>query len=116
MSFVNALTLDTMGQSTDHLPEVKKKDLRGGDLFVIKTRNSVYRIRVRGEGHYEVSGGWFTNKGLDGSCTTINGCTWGGSVIKTDIVAACGLCLEFGNRVTTSAIQKIFVFERSIGN
>ena len=42
--------------------------------------------------------------------TTIKGCTWGGSIIKTDIVAACGLNLEFGNRLLTSAIQKIIVF------
>jgi hypothetical protein len=42
----------------------------------------------------------------------IAGCTWGGSAIKIDIVAACGLCLEFTNRLTTSPIQKIFLFRQ----
>ena len=32
----------------------------------------------------------------------------GGRVIKNDIVAACGLHLEFGNKVVTSRIKKIF--------
>jgi hypothetical protein len=41
--------------------------------------------------------------------TTITGCTLGGSVIKLDIVAACGLRLEFGNRVVTTPIQKVYV-------
>ncbi len=33
----------------------------------------------------------------------------GGSVIKHDIVAACGLRLEFGNRVVTSRIRAVRV-------
>ena len=41
--------------------------------------------------------------------TNINGCTWGGSAIMIDIVAACGLHLEFGNRVVTSKIRQFSV-------
>ena len=37
---------------------------------------------------------------------------WGGSAIKHDIVAACGLFLEFGNWVITTRIQKIRVIRR----
>jgi len=44
--------------------------------------------------------------------TSIAGCTWGGSSIKVNIVAACGLCLEFGNRLITSPIQRIIVVRR----
>jgi hypothetical protein len=40
----------------------------------------------------------------------------GGSIIKVDIVAACGLSLEFGNRVVTSTIQKIFVVVNGSAN
>ena len=40
---------------------------------------------------------------------TINGCTWGGSTIKRDIVAARGLRLEFGNTVLTTRIKQIRV-------
>jgi hypothetical protein len=39
--------------------------------------------------------------------TTIAGCTWGGSAIKVDVIAAIGLSIEFGNRVITSAVQRI---------
>ena len=38
--------------------------------------------------------------------TAINGCTWGGSVIHTDLVAGRGLFLEFGNRVVTTRIRQ----------
>lgn len=41
--------------------------------------------------------------------TKILGCTWGGSIIKADVVAACGLHVEFANRVVTSPDRKIFV-------
>ena len=40
---------------------------------------------------------------------SIAGCTWGGTVIKCDIVAARGLRLEFGNRVVTSPIREVRV-------
>jgi hypothetical protein len=38
-----------------------------------------------------------------------NGCTWGGSAIKQDIVAALGLRLEFGNSVRTARIREVRV-------
>jgi hypothetical protein len=56
---------------------------------------------------YSVSGGWFDKKGLSPMTTRIAGCTWGGSAIKVDTAAVCGLRLEFGNRLITSTIQKI---------
>jgi hypothetical protein len=40
----------------------------------------------------------------------VNGCTWGGSAIKSDILAAPGLFLEFGNRVRTTRIQQVNLF------
>jgi hypothetical protein len=38
---------------------------------------------------------------------TINGCTWGGRAIHSELVAARGLFLEFGNQVITTRIQKV---------
>jgi hypothetical protein len=38
---------------------------------------------------------------------SISGCTWGGTAIKRDLVAARGLRLEFGNRVVTSPIREV---------
>ena len=102
-------SLEKIVDSLEQLTQVFKKDLRFGDLVLITTLNSVYTVQVLEDGFYLVSGGWFDKKGLSPMKTTINGCTWGGSIIKMDIMAACGLCVEFGNRVVTSPIQKVCI-------
>lgn len=102
-------SLDAIIARSEQLKQVRKADLRFGDWLIVVTLNSVYSIRVIENGYYLVSGGWFDREGLSPMTTTIAGCTWGGSIIKVDIAAACGLCLEFGNRVVTSLIQKIVV-------
>jgi hypothetical protein len=102
--------------SVEKLQAVKKADLCAGDCVIVKTVNSAYTIRVEGGNKYLVSGGWFGKKGRTPATTTIAGCTWGGSAIKVDIIAACGLSLEFGNRLITSTIQKIFVLPRGCHN
>ncbi len=88
---------------------VQKSELRRGDRVVVATENSVYCISVLGDSTYSVWGGWFDRQGISPVRLSISGCTWGGSVIKHDIVAACGLRLEFGNRVVTSRIRAIRV-------
>ena len=103
-------SLEKIVDSADQLKQVLKSDLRFGDLVLITTLNSVYMVRVLQDNLYLVSGGWFDKNGLSPFKTSIAGCTWGGSIIKMDIVAACGLCVEFGNRVVTSPIQKVCVF------
>lgn len=102
-------SLEKIVDSVEQLKQVYKNDLRFGDLVLITTLNSVYTVRVLQDGFYLVSGGWFDKKGLSPMKTTITGCTWGGSIIKMDIMAACGLCVEFGNRVVTSPIQKVCI-------
>ncbi len=106
-TFAGTLTLETY--ASNHLREVRKADLHPEDLIFVKTVQSTYRIKVKEGGQYEVSGGWFDRKGLSPTYLGITGCTWGGSAIKIDIVAACGLRLEFANRLITSPIQKIIV-------
>ncbi|HEY7863398.1 MAG TPA: hypothetical protein VIE39_07055 [Thermoanaerobaculia bacterium] len=86
---------------------VRKSGLSPGDLLIVATENSVYTIEVEEDGTYEVRGGWFDRRGLSPARLTITGCTWGGSAIKTDVAAACGLQLEFGNRVLTSRIREV---------
>jgi hypothetical protein len=54
---------------------------------------------------YLVSGGWFDRRGVSPRTVEINGCTWGGTAIKQDIVAGRGLFLEFGNQVVTTRIE-----------
>ena len=102
-------SLASIINSSDSLLGVKKSDVHKGDLVFVKTRNSRYEIRVLGQGNYAVSGGWFDRKGTSPALMTIAGCTWGGSSIMVDLVAACGLRLEFGNRLVTSTIQRIIV-------
>lgn len=104
-------TLDTLVEHSRSLEEVRKQDLHSGDRVLVRTRNSLYTIWVLDEGVYWVSGGWFDRQGLSPHRVRINGCTWGGSVIKRDILAACGLFLEFGNRVLTSRIRQVRVIE-----
>ncbi|MGA3246381.1 MAG: hypothetical protein ABSE41_17310 [Bacteroidota bacterium] len=102
--------LEAQVRSADQLRQVHKADLHSGDWVIVKSLQSTYRIRVKEDGRYVISGGWFDKKGLPPTELGIAGCTWGGSAIKTDIVAACGLCLEFANRLITSPIQKIILF------
>lgn len=101
--------LSTIAEQAQNLAQIRKMDLSNGDKLYVKTNNSTYSIEVDYDGHYMVSGGWFDRKGLSPLRTTITGCTWGGSIIKLDIVAARGLCLEFGNRVITTPIKKVWL-------
>ncbi len=100
--------LSNIIDQSKYLNQLYKSRLKEGDQVILKALNSVYFISVLDDGKYIVSGGWFDKNNLAPVKTTIHGCTWGGSIIKTDIIAACGLHLEFGNKVVTSKIKKIF--------
>src|SRR2546422_11763905 len=94
--------LSSLVEISDSLQQVYKVNLRRGDCLLVQTCNSVYTMRVMGDGWFEITGGWFDLKGKSPMKVHITGCTWGGSAIKLNVAAACGLCLEFGNRVVTS--------------
>ena len=100
-------SLDSIMKQTARLEEVRRTDLSFGDWLIVTTRNSSYSIISLGDGQYCVTGGWFDRVGISPARTTINGCTWGGSTIKTDLVAGHGLFLEFGNNVLTTRIQRV---------
>jgi hypothetical protein len=104
-----ANTLGALVENAESLEEVRKSDVQCGDRVVVTTKNSSYTIWVLARDTYWVWGGWFTRKGVAPQLVTINGCTWGGTAIKCDIVAACGLRLEFGNCVLTTPIQQVRV-------
>jgi hypothetical protein len=99
-------TLGAIVDNAARLKAVRRADLELGDQLLVTTKNSVYSIHVLQEDLYSVSGGWFDRRGLSPSKVAINGCTWGGRAIKLDIIAACGLHLEFGNQVVTSRIME----------
>jgi hypothetical protein len=98
--------LDALVAKVDHLPVVLRRDLRSGDWLVVTTRNSRYSLCLLEDGSYSVAGGWFDRNGESPQRVGVNGCTFGGRAIKSDVVAAPGLFLEFENRVTTTRIQE----------
>jgi hypothetical protein len=106
---VVASTLEQRVEEARTLEEVRKEDLRCGDRVLITTRNSRYTLWALGDGQYWVWGGWFDRHGISPHRVTVNGCTWGGSAIKHDILVARGLFLEFGNSVLTTRIQNVCV-------
>ena len=99
--------LETIVENVDRVKQIPKASLNHGDLILVTTHNSLYKLRKKENNLFEVSGGWFDRQKLSPFIVTVAGCSWGGSIIKVDIVAACGLCLEFGNRLITSPILKI---------
>ena len=105
-------TLGAIVDHTDRLDGIYKSDLELGDRLVVTTRNSTYFIHVFEEGLYTVTGGWFDLHGLSPTNIAINGCTWGGRAIKEDLLAACGLHLEFENNVVTSRILQFQIIRR----
>lgn len=110
------LELKNMVDQASALFEVRKDQLKAGDQIFLKTYNSTYTIKVDSDGKYLVSGGWFDRNNLSPMKVGINGCTWGSSVIKTDIIAACGLFVEFGNKLITSRIKEIVVLPQILQN
>jgi len=97
-SGVRARTLTGIAQFAKRLPVTRKRDLEPGDCVIVSTRNSIYYLQALGGDLFHASGGWF-DKASSPRTVTVNGCTFGGSVICTDIVAAHGLFLEFGSTV-----------------
>jgi hypothetical protein len=97
--------LDVLVAAMDRLPAVLRTDMRSGDWLVVRTRNSVYSLCLLEDGTYSVAGGWFDRNGTSPQRVGVNGCTFGGRAIKSDVLAAPGLFLEFDNRVTTTRIR-----------
>ena len=102
-----ARTVDALVQHATILDSIPKADLRSGDQVLVETENSIYTIAVLEDSSYAISGGWFDRQGVSPARISIVGCTWGGSAVKRDVVAALGLRLEFGNRVVTTRIREV---------
>jgi len=103
------LALDTVIKNLPHVRRIQRSDLCFADRVVVYTQNSRYDLIVVGEGEYMITGGWFDNEKLSPHRVRINGCTWGGSMIWKDTVAAPGMCIEFNNRVITSPVRRVLV-------
>lgn len=99
--------IDRLADEADRISGIRKGDLGRGDWVLVTTKNSTYSICFLGADQYAVTGGWFDREGLSPQVTTISGCSWGGSAIKTDLVAAPGLFLGFGNSIVTTRIRNV---------
>jgi hypothetical protein len=104
---LRGMTTTAAAQTSCALLQIRKQHIRKGDIIIITTRHSVYTLRALGNNRFDISGGWFERSSYNGKGIGITGCTWGGSMVYTEAVAACGLCTEFGNRVITSPVVRI---------
>lgn len=102
-----ALDLEAIRNTCRRIPAVRKDDLEIGDWVLVTTRNSIYVIGRTAEGRFTVSGGWFDLEGHSPAILDVNGCTFGGHAINTELLAAPGLFLEFENRVKTTRIREV---------
>jgi hypothetical protein len=98
-------TLDRLTQHARVVEGIWVKELEPGDWVIVTTENSVYSMLAAGDGSYYVAGGWFTSETGEGTRVRVTGCTWGGTAICTNLVAARGMFIEFGNGVRTSRIR-----------
>lgn len=105
-----ARTLDRIAAHAGRIEGIRDDDVAPGDWVIIRTRNSTYVLAALGSGTFRVTGGWFASTGQDHANVRILGCTWGGSVIHTQLIAAPGMCVEFDNSVRTSRIQEVCLF------
>lgn len=110
------VTLDSLTQSSHLFPQVRKDELAEGDCVIIRTVRSEYVLRVLGDGLYEVRGGWFDEKGYAPMITGVAGATWGGNAIMPMLLAACGLRVEFWNRLITSPVRSVVVIPGRLSN
>jgi hypothetical protein len=111
-----AATLDRIVRSSHRLPKVRKDELKPGDWVIIRTVRSVYTLKVLVGGLYEVRGGWFDKRGSAPVRIGVTGATWGGSAIMPQVLAVCGMSVEFRNRLITSPVQSIVIWPGRLCN
>jgi hypothetical protein len=110
-------SLDRLASAAAVVDGVRVGDLEPGDCLFVKTRNSVYALRLNADGTFDAEGGWFSRQdgaGLPAEAAShagrrrrVLGCTWGGSALMTRMIAAPGMFLEFDNRVRTTRIREV---------
>jgi hypothetical protein len=102
-------SLQKISDEIINLPMLKKCEVESGDSVLIFTKNSLYQIIILNKKLNLVFGGWFNRNNLSPQIVSITGCSWGSSIMLTNIFAACGLQLEFSNCIVTSTIKKIIL-------
>ena len=110
-----ARTLDRIVEHSTEINGVWSDDVKPGDWIVVRTKNSTYSLASQGDGLFRVAGGWFATSHAEDRSVRIAGCTWGGAVIHTRLLAAVGMFLEFDNGVRTTRIREARLIRGSDG-
>ena len=99
--------LQSLAAAAGAIVGFRRSDLEPGDRLVVATRNSIYQLVAAADGRFTVSGGWFERQGLGQQRVAVAGCTAGGRALFTDLLAAPGMFLEFGNGAVTTRILHV---------
>ena len=100
-------SLERLASAAEVVEGVRVGDLEPGDCLFVRTRNSLYTLRVNSDGTFDAQGGWFSREEASGNRRRVLGCTWGGSALMTRMIAAPGMFIEFDNRVRTTRIREV---------
>ena len=89
-------------------PSLKLKALPVDSCIEVETMNTIYKFRKLKDGSYLAQGGKYIPNPMP---VYIHGCTFGGSMIKTDVIEI-GLFMEImimvsGKTITTSTVHSI---------
>jgi len=104
---LKAIPIDDLAAAAGVVGGVRRQELESGDRVIVSTKNSVYSLIVRGDGSFEVSGGWFEREGSGPTTVEVLGCTAGGHALFTDHIAAPGLFMEFADGLRTTRIRTV---------
>ena len=118
-------SLERLASAAEVVEGVRVGDLEPGDCLFVRTRNSLYTLRLNSDGTFDAAGGWFSRQhdpepapdgtGMPAEASTaktgtrrrVIGCTWGGSALMTRMIAAPGMFIEFDNRVRTTRVREV---------
>lgn len=104
---LKAIPIDDLAEAAGVVGGVHREDLESGDRVIVSTKNSVYSLTARGDGLFDVSGGWFEREGEGTVTVEILGCTAGGHALFSDHIAAPGLFMEFADGLRTTRIRTV---------
>ena len=100
-------SLDRLASAAAVVDGVRVGDLEPGDCLFVKTRNSLYALRLNDDGTFDAEGGWFSRQDRPAAAGGWLAARWGGSALMTRMIAAPGMFLEFDNRVRTTRIREV---------
>jgi len=100
-------SLDRLASAAAVVDGIRTGDLLPGDWVIVCTKNSTYSLLANADGTFQASGGWFNRFDQQSERVRIAGCTWGGSVLFTRMIAGPGMFLEFANNVRTTRIREV---------